>query len=206
MDDISDPYIRWCRSENHFDAQDHLPTRAEDLDGEDQDQDPYRVVIFDDLRSLLVDVQSTENRHGMVFLALRLLGLPANDPAALLDTADGVADVASTDIFGLQEAGSKDLPWDAAGGLGLVKSEAVNTPVKRWATNLDTLYATGWFADFEESAVKRLDLRLIRCVPLHAVAMRDADLIQATCSACADLAYSSLLSIASTTRLNLRSR
>ena len=187
-EDISDPYIRWSRLEEHLGVQDRLPARAEDLDGQDRDRDPYRVVLFDDLRPLLFDVVSTRGRQLMIFSALGLLGLLINVPAVSVeDMQYDIPNISSAEMFGPQEAGLKTLPWEAAGGPQPVKAMGANTPVKHWATELETLFAIDWFADFDQLAMKRLDHQIIRCVLSPEAAVCDADLALASCLFCAAL-------------------
>lgn len=162
-DDNTDPYIRWGGAEEHYGARDRLPARAEDLDSPGQDRDPYRVVLFYDVRLLLFDVQSDHGRQKMVFTALRLLGLWLNISISSSDdelhgAIDGNPNISSFDMFGQHTSQPRSL--DSEPG----KSSSLNTPVKCWASDLETLFSTDWFGDLDAAVVKLLDGELIRYV------------------------------------------
>lgn len=170
MDNITDPYTRWSRAEEHHGAQDHLPARAEDLDGEGQDRDPYRIVLFDDLRSLLCDIRSIHGRQNLVFAALRLLGLWPNVSISTFDvpwhtTSDSTFAVSSADMFGSQDSQPRASPWEIDSIPEPIKAASVNTPVKCWASDLKTMFAEDWFTDLDGNDVKLLDVEIIRYVP-----------------------------------------
>jgi hypothetical protein len=80
-------------------------------------------------------------------------------------TEYGMFDTSTAEVFGPQETRSKTMRSQAAGGKSnSLRETAINTPIKHWATDLDTLYATDWFADFDASAIKRLNIQLLRYV------------------------------------------
>lgn len=68
--DDSDPYRRWARTELHTDRASHIPSRAT----EDDDWDPYSTIMFSDIRSLLLQLQTAHGKDVFRLAWLSFLG------------------------------------------------------------------------------------------------------------------------------------
>ncbi|KAK4054854.1 hypothetical protein OIV83_000778 [Microbotryomycetes sp. JL201] len=67
--------LQWARTEHHRSHQNNRPCRTTDPGSEDND-DPYRIVLFEDIRSLLFLVHSPESKTQLAYSFLIYLGLP----------------------------------------------------------------------------------------------------------------------------------
>lgn len=67
-------YERWAAAERTASEAD-LPARTTDP-GMDETDDPYRVVLFDDVRPFLFDLETPDARHQLAHAFLTFLGLP----------------------------------------------------------------------------------------------------------------------------------
>ncbi|KAJ9115024.1 hypothetical protein QFC22_005352 [Naganishia vaughanmartiniae] len=76
----SDPFIRWHDDETAADRQ-IRPGKASALSvAEEEEDDPYRVVLFDDIRSFLFVIHNAEVKLQLVYAVLNYLGLPFGVP------------------------------------------------------------------------------------------------------------------------------
>uniref|UniRef100_A0A0K3C9N5 BY PROTMAP: gi/647394756/emb/CDR35990.1/ RHTO0S01e11694g1_1 [Rhodosporidium toruloides] n=1 Tax=Rhodotorula toruloides TaxID=5286 RepID=A0A0K3C9N5_RHOTO len=72
------PHERWARAER-IACESHRPARTTDPSIDDSD-DPYRVVLFDDIRPFLFFVDSPDSRLQLAYAFLTFLGLPFVPP------------------------------------------------------------------------------------------------------------------------------
>jgi hypothetical protein len=70
VDAISDPYVRWATLESHLDGVLKVPLRSDDAS-----EDPYSVVLFSDIRTLLFSLRSTRAKHALRLAWLSVIGL-----------------------------------------------------------------------------------------------------------------------------------
>lgn len=70
--DYPDPYSKWAAAEGFADRTRSMPLRSTD---EDQDVDPYEVVLFSDIRSLLLCLRSSRSKDVFRRIWLAFLGL-----------------------------------------------------------------------------------------------------------------------------------
>ncbi|BGP52880.1 hypothetical protein JCM8202v2_000437 [Rhodotorula sphaerocarpa] len=68
------PHERWATAERAAGDSDR-PARTVDP-GMDESDDPYRVVLFDDIRPFLFDLESPDSRHQLAYAFLTFIGLP----------------------------------------------------------------------------------------------------------------------------------
>ncbi|KWU46645.1 DUF1740-domain-containing protein [Rhodotorula sp. JG-1b] len=68
------PHERWAAAERSA-ANADLPARTTDP-GMDESDDPYRVVLFDDIRPFLFDLELPDSKHQLAYALLTFLGLP----------------------------------------------------------------------------------------------------------------------------------
>ncbi|KAK9720413.1 hypothetical protein K7432_004142 [Basidiobolus ranarum] len=66
----------WYRTESTENIDGSLPLRSMQTD--DSDEDPLRVVLFDDIRSLLIPLRQKEPRMSLFYSFLQIMGLPVN--------------------------------------------------------------------------------------------------------------------------------
>lgn len=82
-----DPYIRWYEDET---AADHCirPGKASALAmAEDDDDDPFKVILFDDIKPFLFVIRNPEVKLQLVYAVLNYLGLPFGIPDLGTNTA-----------------------------------------------------------------------------------------------------------------------
>ncbi|OSC99517.1 DUF1740-domain-containing protein [Trametes coccinea BRFM310] len=72
---IADPYARWAASESLADRIRALPLRSTDEDPSDADADPYAVVLFSDIRPLLLPLRTPRAKDVFRLVWLAFLGL-----------------------------------------------------------------------------------------------------------------------------------
>lgn len=174
LENITDSYARWSAIEQQSDARHRHPARASDFDG--QDQDPYRVVLFDDLRPLLFDVQTAHGRTKLIYSVLQLLGLSVRDPesstqSALLGPPFGYYAASAMKAFGVQEAERRQSPRSAMREQALESERGTtvvpvkpDTPIKNWVPDLNTSFKSDWFKDLDASAIQHSGVDFIRYV------------------------------------------
>ncbi|GAA5980700.1 hypothetical protein JCM10908_001742 [Rhodotorula pacifica] len=74
QDPAARPHERWATAERAASNAD-LPARTTDP-GMDESDDPYRVVLFDDVRPFLLDLEAPDSKHQLAYAFLTFVGLP----------------------------------------------------------------------------------------------------------------------------------
>lgn len=176
--DASVPHERWLESERQAEKAFSLPGRARDLGA--PDDDPFHVILFEDVLPFLFPVQSPIARLQLIFAFLNFLGLPFTPPDVPTSSP------ASTDpqlrwtvaqneglraAFWPPRPGVKRIAWQTVGGEPMeaeaprFMSSAFSSPVKSWLSSRDSLFAgSHWFRDLTALDVAHVDVDLARDV------------------------------------------
>ena len=174
--DSQNDFERWLEAERHAETTLTLPGRAKNLD---DDEDPFRVVLFSDVQPFLFFVRSPEVRLQLVYAFFTFLGLPFSPPdtstvsPAISDPhlCTGLAfNDAARAAFWPPRAGARRLPWQTVGGEPMTPEASsalahpFSSPVKCWASDPSTLFAQSgkWFRDLETVDLAHVDVQVVR--------------------------------------------
>lgn len=169
---------RWLEAERQAEKTFSLPGRARDLDA--PDDDPFHVILFEDVSQFLFPVQSPMARLQLIFAFLNFLGLPFTPPDVPTTSP------ASTDpqlrwniaqneqlraAFWPPRPSVKRIAWQTVGGEPM-EAEAPRAmaspfacPVKSWMSSRDSLFAgSHWFRDMTTLDLAHVDVDLARNV------------------------------------------
>lgn len=184
----TDPFETWARSERTASRARGRPTRTSDtLVGDDEEDDPYSVILFSDIRSLLFVVSSPDARSQLLYSFLFYLGLPLTPPdtssrSRLASDTFLHADDFSPSFAPHKRAafwptqGTDDflrglIPFDTIGGqaMGPVRTSAISDPFqppfRKFPMSPDSLFPSRprWFCLLDQKEhLQDLDLPLIR--------------------------------------------
>jgi tetratricopeptide (TPR) repeat protein len=70
----------WVRQETADEQTHRLPLRMSQAEDDSMDDDPYRIVLSDDIRPFLFDVSTSDARQSLIYSVLVFLGLPYTPP------------------------------------------------------------------------------------------------------------------------------
>lgn len=198
----NDPYSNWALQEKEIQGYQRRPARTDDIDMDDDD--PYRCVVFDDIRPFLFPVGTLPGRTSLIYIVLELLGLHIGEQERSTGPTlpIGGRKMATEAFLGCRAVQSKPRQaWQVVGGEAMDPARQTRTipladqPVRQWATDLDTLYAEHWFREIDVATIDVVDQDMIRSddpnpSPAHQL-MRPS----ATCFLSCDRRYSSPHSI-----------
>jgi hypothetical protein len=164
----SDPYKRWYQDEMATEKLYARPARALDLD--DDDDDPYRTILFSDISPLLFVIQDPEVKLHFAFGALNVLGLPLVPPGVGSDAAlfmdphlSWTLDVNPPRLWPARRLDKGSTLAIEGGSVSARQLDAFTSPVKAWAIDDET--ACGdvqvWFANLDQNGVALCDLDFI---------------------------------------------
>lgn len=111
------PFERWASTEQLTATFNSLPARTTDP-GIDDDIDPFRVVLFDDIRDFLFVVHSPDSKSQLAYAFLTFLGLPFIPPDC------STSNPFTTDTFIHSELAERSLARDKF----WPKEEVMNVP------------------------------------------------------------------------------
>lgn len=174
----SDPFSRWFHDETAADRC-IRPGKASTLSmAAEEDDDPYRIVLFDDIRPFLFVIRNAEVKLQLVYAVLNYLGLPfgipdlgtntafARDPH--LQWALAVNRKARLALWPKRPASRPHLEWDMTQESAASPSvDFFSCPVKMWLLTEDTAFedVLSWFSDNQVGLQDSVDVGLLRCVP-----------------------------------------
>ncbi|KAJ9111443.1 hypothetical protein QFC19_001212 [Naganishia cerealis] len=168
----ADPFIRWYHDETAADRQ-IRPGKASVLSAaEDEDDDPYRVVLFDDIRPFLFVINDTEVKLQLIYAVLNYLGLPfgvpdlgtntnlAKDPH--LQWALGTNSAARMSLWPPKPASRRALDWSEAQESAPV--DIISCPVKFWLLTPDTAFEDilAWFSVNQPGIQDSVDITMLQ--------------------------------------------
>lgn len=172
--DISDPFLRWATTESRLESCSSRAVRANDLDVEEDD--PFRLVVFDDVRQWLIPLIAPESWDVLFSNTLGFLGLPVgipmyNSSAAQFTTTYREMTSATLEAWESTAAvlnmSDHECGWAASTRSDNSRCRDVSpfqTIIKSWAAGPHTLLATQWFKNIDASAVSGLNIDMIRSV------------------------------------------
>ncbi|BGP12676.1 hypothetical protein JCM10213v2_008178 [Rhodosporidiobolus nylandii] len=175
------PHERWAATER-LSASNSLPARSTDLGIEDYD-DPFRVILYDDIRPFLFVIHSTDSKLQLAYAFLTFLGLPFVPPDYPTSTSF------TTDAFIHSElverpsriqrfwpkldAGARARPYETVGGEAMeperksAMSEPWEAPFAATPAAVDLLFGpsggkTGWFKTLRKEDLVDVDVEVAR--------------------------------------------
>lgn len=175
---VINPHERWLEAERHAETALSLPGRARDLDA--ADDDPFHVILFEDVAPFLFPVQSPMARLQLIFAFLNFLGLPFTPPD-VPTTSPASTDpqlrwtIANNEglraAFWPPRPSVKRVAWQTVGGEPMeaeaprAMSSPFGCPVKSWMSSRDSLFAgSHWFRDVNALDLAHVDIELTRNV------------------------------------------
>lgn len=170
-----DPFVRWFQDETAAD-QFIRPAKASAINtAEEDDDDPYRIVLFDDIRPFLFVIRSPEVKLQLVYAVLNYLGLPfaipdlgtntafARDPH--LQWALAANSKARLALWPEKPASRPRLDLSPTlGSAALPSIDFFSSPVKMWLLTEDTAFedVLAWFSVNQVGLRESLDAGFLR--------------------------------------------
>ncbi|CAG8460298.1 12938_t:CDS:10 [Ambispora leptoticha] len=77
-DEAEDGYHNWLMAEIELEKAQALPLRSDSKNENLEIEDPFRIVLFDDIQSFIFDLTSPKARNNMIYACFNFLGLPFN--------------------------------------------------------------------------------------------------------------------------------
>ena len=165
------PFERWLQSERQAESSSALPGRASYLN---EDDDPYRVILFDDIRPFMCLVRNPEARLQLVYAFLTFLGLPFaphDIPSSAPSNVDprlhwSVAYNDSQRNAFWPPRHARRLAWQTVGGEPMepehpsALQNPFACPVKCWSQSNDSTAARSgdWFKQLDSTDLGHVDL------------------------------------------------
>ncbi|BGO94695.1 hypothetical protein NBRC10512_004875 [Rhodotorula toruloides] len=195
-EDGARPHEQWARAER-IASESHRPARTTDP-GMDDSDDPYRVVLFGDIRPFLFFVDSPDSRLQLAYAFLTFLGLPFVPPDVPTSTPFTTDPFIHSDLVERPSLIQRFWPSDSSEkqSYGLVDGEPMElerksdikepwqTPFKAAPAMADLLFGSGkagWFRTLVPEDLQDIDvelaknaLNLLRTVPPDVFLILDA--------------------------------
>ncbi|KAM0754939.1 DUF1740-domain-containing protein [Meredithblackwellia eburnea MCA 4105] len=175
----SNPFERWLLAEQHATATKSRPARADDP-GIDDDVDPFRAILFDDVRDFVFLVHSHDSLIQLAYAFLTFLGLPFIPPDYPTSTPFSTDTFIHTELA--ERPSLRDRYWPlleiCRTPFDIVQGEAMEREKKSdltvpWDAPFNTAPATvdslfkarpGWFETMGKQSLTHLDVGLCRNV------------------------------------------
>lgn len=165
----ADAYRQWYIAERQAGLR-TMPVRS--LEAAFLGSDPYEVVVFGDIRSLMFPIREPRGLHRLVAAFLRHQGVligsydtptstPINHDARLV-SADAHAS------FWPPAPPRPERPWQTIAGEAMEPVRQSNlayltaSPVRCWSVNRTTLLSLDWFSDFDPAVIGDSDVPMMR--------------------------------------------
>ncbi|GAA5834455.1 hypothetical protein JCM9279_004321 [Rhodotorula babjevae] len=171
------PHERWALAERASAASARRPARATDAEMDDSD-DPYRVVLFDDVKPFLFLLSSPEATHQLAYAFLAFLGLPFVPPDVPTSTPFTTDPFVHSELVERPSLLRRFWPARSSGApFGVIGGEAMeperhsalkapwDVPFKAMPATVDSLFAgsgPGWFKTLAKEDLPDLDVDLTR--------------------------------------------
>lgn len=191
-----DPYARWYRAERRAEQALNLPGRARDLDP--PGDDPFHMIMFDDVAPFLFPVQTPLARLQLIYAFLTFLGLPFAPPGAPTSSPSAsdphlrwplAANDGTRVAFWPPRPTTKRIVWQTVGGTPMDAEQPrtlrspFGCPAKSWISERGTLFAGDrWFRDVTATDLAHVDVDFTR----YATRCACADRQECPCSDAAD--------------------
>jgi hypothetical protein len=183
VDSEARPFETWATAERSASLESALPARTTDSSLDDSD-DPFRIALFDDIRSFLFVVHSPDSKLQLAYAFLTFLGLPFVPPDFPTSTPFTTDSFIHSELverpnlvkrfWPMKDASQK--PFDTLGGEAMEpeRKSALGTPfeIPFHATpsvvdQLFTVKSKGeWFATIRKEDLEDIELEQARLVPL----------------------------------------
>lgn len=173
------PHERWALAERAAAASARRPARATDAEMDDS-EDPYRVVLFDDVKPFLFLLSSPEATHQLAYAFLAFLGLPFVPPDVPTSTPFTTDPFVHSELVERPSLLSRFWPARSSGApFGVIGGEAMeperhsalgapwDVHFKAMPATVDSLFAgskPAWFKTLGKEDLPDLDVDLARCV------------------------------------------
>lgn len=183
MDPSARVYERWASAERAAAVSSRRPARATDPEMDASD-DPYRVVLFDDIKPFLFLLSSRESSQQLAYAFLAFLGLPFVPPDVPTSTPFTTDPFVHSEL--VERPGLLRRFWPpkaSAAPFGVVGGEAMEperssaltapwaVPFKAMPATVDSLFAgakPGWFRTLAKDDLQDIDVELTRSATISA--------------------------------------
>lgn len=179
-DSTENPFERWAQLEALTTVAQPRPARTMDPDVDD-DIDPFRVVLFDDVRDFLIVVHSTESKRQLAYAFLTFLGLPFVPPDYPTSSPFQTDPFIHSELVERPEGRERfwpprrstqevRVPYELIGGEAMEPvrksglSEPFATPFCATPVSIDLLFATKrkWFVTLTKAQLGHVDIEFAR--------------------------------------------
>ncbi|KAJ3399354.1 hypothetical protein HDV05_001850, partial [Chytridiales sp. JEL 0842] len=155
VDDEEDDLHGWAKKEAIEEFNKWLPLRAVD-EREDTDQDPYRSVIFDDIRNLMFDLKSPRPKQQLIAAFVNLLSLQFN--TCLSSNSDWTSDVLLHSELASEYAAASFVMQDNASMQAETDIKISGCPIKTWPLSSSTLHQSkDWLMTFDANERRNIE-------------------------------------------------
>lgn len=171
-----DPYARWYRAERRAEQALSLPGRARDLDP--PGDDPFHMVMFEDVAPFLFPVQTPLARLQLIYAFLTFLGLPFAPPEAPTSSPSAsdphlrwslTQNQAMRTAFWPPRPTGRRIVWQTVGGAPMDAEQPrtlqspFGCPAKSWMSGRVTLFSDDkWFRDVNAVDLRHVDVEFAR--------------------------------------------
>lgn len=168
----TDPYSRWWHAEQQAERRDSRPMKVTDIVDEEDDEDPYRIIFYSDVRPYLFVIQSPEVKLQLIYAVMTFLGVPILPFNVSTNTAYSTDPHLFWHLSKNQVA--RDRLWPRCpptravitldGGAPVDPAVEKQPAVKLWQTSGDTLFGTGkeWFSLVNADDLQHVDSTLLK--------------------------------------------
>lgn len=167
--DSDDLYVQWAAKERYTEPPQRRPARTDDIDIDDED--PYRCVLFDEIRPFIFLIESDSGRKSLMFAVFQVLdvhiGEIGRSSSSLLH--HGLSGRVDGDFLQPNTARCASTSvWQIVGGQPVdpIRSTPAisfaDQPVRRWAVDVDSLFTEDWFRVITKTHVRTVDHELLR--------------------------------------------
>jgi len=163
-----DPYTRWYHDETSAESRHPRPARALDL--AEDDEDPFRTILFSDIESFLFVIEDPEVKLQFAFAAMNLLGVPSVPPGVGSDSPfytdahlSWSLDVKIERLWPPHRA-QTGLPLiESSTGPSRAEGGVFSCPTKAWAMDQETICqdVQPWFSTIDKNIDGQCDLALV---------------------------------------------
>lgn len=170
----SDPFVRWFQDETAADRC-IRPGKASAIDtAAEEEDDPYRIILFDDIRPFLFVIRNPEVKLQLVYAVLNYLGLPFGIPDLGTNTAFArdshlqwtlaANHKARLALWPEKPTSLPRLDWDSQESAASTPIDFFASPVKMWLLTEDTAFEDilTWFSINQAGLQHSVDVGFLR--------------------------------------------
>lgn len=162
---LSDAYVRWFTDEFAAEMQDSRPVRALDLSQDDED--PFRVIMFEDISPFLFVIQSPAVKLQLAYAAINVFGVPlvpsdvgSDSPFYTDPHLSWSQNTSPARLWPpMDTTTTSRISYDASPDSLLIG----DCPIKAWATDRETVCpdVAPWFTTLDTSVLADADIELV---------------------------------------------